>query len=59
MSKEFCSRDCKYLNITEEQQNMLGTSQPHICIKYDTRLYHLMAHPELYRCEKCYEEDKE
>ena len=59
MNNKFCPRDCEYLNITEEMQNILGTGQSHICLKYDTKLYHLYAHPDLYRCEKCYEENKE
>ena len=58
-NKYFCPVNCEHLSVTEEMQNILGTGQPHICLKYDTKLYHLYAHPELYRCDKCIEEDKE
>jgi hypothetical protein len=61
MNKGFCPRDCEHLSITEEQQQLQnrGNHTPHICLKYDTKLFHLLAHPDLYRCEKCYEENKE
>jgi hypothetical protein len=60
MNKDFCPRDCEHLSITEEQQRHQnrGNHTPHICLKYDVRLYHLLAHPDLYRCERCYEENK-
>ena len=61
MNKDFCPRDCEHLSITEEQQQQQnrGNHVPHICLKYNVRLYHLLAHPDIYRCEKCYEENKE
>jgi hypothetical protein len=59
MSKEFCPRNCEHLNMTEKQQVWLNTTKPHICKKYDVRLYHLLAHPDLYRCEQCYKETEE
>lgn len=61
MNKDFCPRDCKHLSITEErqQQQNRGNHAPHTCLKYNVRLYHLLAHPDLYRCERCYEENKE
>lgn len=55
---EFCPRDCKYLNLTEEKQNMLDEPALHKCLKYKVRLYHMLAHPELYRCEECLKETK-
>lgn len=52
---EYCKPDCRYLSITEEQQE--GTkNHPHICLKYNVRLYHLLAHPHIYKCEQCYRE---
>ena len=61
MGNYFCPRNCEHLSITEEQQqqHLRGNHMPHICLKYDTKLFHLLAHPDLYRCERCYEENKE
>jgi hypothetical protein len=54
---EFCSKDCKYLTPTEQQQNenfvKTGQRDLHICSKYNTRLYHKSAHPALFKCEAC------
>lgn len=55
---DYCPRDCKHLNITEYQQDMLKGNIPdeyrhHYCLKYGVRLWHLLAHPNLYRCEAC------
>lgn len=55
----FCPRDCEHLSITEVEQNRCNIHFPHVCLKYDTKLYHLCAHPDLYKCEQCYEESKE
>ena len=59
MKNCFCPRNCEYLNITEAEQESASKRKPHVCIKYDVRLYHLLAHPDLYRCEQCYKENKE
>ena len=56
MDNDFCPRDCKYLNYTEQEQNMLNEPVVHKCLKYDVRLFHLMAQPDLYRCEQCFKE---
>lgn len=60
---EYCPRDCRYLSITEERQDAIkGVVKPtphHICLKYDARLYHLSAHPDLYRCEECIKDETE
>ena len=57
MNTDFCTRDCKYLNIIEDEQELQHKiKQPHICLKYNTRVYHSLpfyAHPELFKCEKC------
>lgn len=53
---EYCKPDCRYLNITEEQQQEGTKSPPHICLKYNVRLYHLLVHPYIYKCEQCYRE---
>ena len=60
---DFCPKDCKYLNITEEQQQAIKGAIPwiykeHRCRKYNVRLYHMLAHPDLYKCEQCYKENK-
>jgi hypothetical protein len=59
MNNDFCPRNCPHLNMTEKQQVWLNTTKPHICTKYDVKLYHLLAHPDLYRCEQCYKENQE
>lgn len=56
----FCPRDCEYLSLKESEQyalsKKLGFIPPHICNKYGQRLYHLSAHPQLYKCEECLKE---
>lgn len=53
---EYCKSDCRYLSITEERQQEGTKNPPHICLKYNVRLYHLLAHPYIYKCEQCYME---
>lgn len=53
---EYCKPDCEYLSITEERQQACTKNPPHICLKYNVRLYHLLAHPYIYKCEQCYRE---
>ena len=55
MSK-YCKPDCEHLNITEEQQQACTKNPPHICLRYNVRLYHMLAHPNIYKCEQCYME---
>lgn len=62
MSNKYCPRDCKYLNITEEQQQSIQGAIPwiyktHRCRKYNCDLKHLYAHPDLYKCKECYREE--
>ena len=56
-NSEYCPQDCCYLSLTEKRQNELknitGMNSHHFCKKYNVRLYHLLAHPNLYRCEQC------
>ena len=59
MNNEFCPRDCEYLSITEAEQNKCNTHWPHICNKYDVKLFHLLAHSDLWKCEQCYKENTE
>ena len=59
---EYCPRDCRYLNITEKRQdelkNLTGVNTHHKCMKYNVRLYHMLAHPDLYKCEECFKEEE-
>lgn len=63
MTSEYCPRECPYLNITEENQQKFKTDLPdefrvHICLKYNARLWHLLAHPDLYKCNECYRSEE-
>lgn len=53
----FCPRDCEHLNFSESEQEyvhaLTKTMPAHWCEKYDTRLWHILAHPDLYKCEQC------
>lgn len=64
MNNKFCPRDCKHLSITEEKQNMFGGAidwfyKIHLCCKYNERVFHLGAHPDLYKCKQCVKEDSD
>lgn len=56
--------NCPYLSLTEETQDYLkkevGKSAlyPHLCMKYNRRVYHFGDEPWLYPCQEC-EEVKE
>jgi hypothetical protein len=60
MTNEFCPNNCEHLSITEEKQNFIhmiaGIKPQHRCSKYIKPLYHMLAHPKLYKCEECYQE---
>ncbi len=62
MNNDFCLPTCKFLSITEDKQDMIkvitGSRPFHICNKYDKRLYHKSAHPHIFKCEECFNEDK-
>lgn len=57
MSNELCPKDCEYINYTEHEQDMLDHPVLHKCLKYNVRLFHFLAHPDLYRCEQCFKEN--
>ena len=61
-NEKFCSNSCKYLNITEQNQSELFKTihriLPHKCSKYQVRLMHGDAHPLIYKCKSCREENK-
>lgn len=33
-----------------------GVKPQHRCTKYVKPLYHMLAHPDLYKCEECFKE---
>ena len=57
--------DCKYLMVTEKQQKEIKTCgfgfAPHICTKYDKRVFHRAStrchNSYLYPCEECEKEN--
>ena len=57
--------DCKYLMVTEKQQEELKLYGfgfvPHICTKYDKRVFHMTQSRNhsryLYPCEECEKEN--
>ena len=52
---QYCPKNCKFLNITEEEQNKNPLKPPHNCklTRGYTVLLHNGHHPKLLRCEKC------
>ena len=59
MNNDLCPRDCKYLSHTEHDQNTSDQSVLHKCLKYDIRLFRLLAHPDLYKCDQCFKENED
>ncbi len=56
-SRLFCNDDCRFLSITEDEQNkQKDKKDPHICEKYKKRVTHRYAHPKLFRLMGCTEE---
>ena len=57
INSKYCPQNCKWLNISEAQQNKIyeltGKKPNHFCIRYGVRLFHMLAHPGLYKCEQC------
>ena len=51
----FCFPDCKYLSITEFEQDNLpkGKFEDHYCTKYNCRIRHVGYHPNLPRLKEC------
>jgi len=50
---QLCDDGCRFLSITEEEQNKLKPKPNHICLKYNTRVKHVIYHPRLMRCREC------
>ena len=61
MSDIYCPINCKWLNVTEEEQNRLqqntGKKLHHVCLKHEKQLYRLSDHPKLHKCEECCKEE--
>ncbi len=51
----FCPDNCKYLSITEKEQDEKegGWKIPHICNKTGERIKHGQSHPKLIQLESC------
>jgi hypothetical protein len=49
----FCPDQCKFLSITESEQNRTEGKPEHRCLKYNKRLIHGICHPYIMRCEEC------
>jgi len=48
----FCN-ECRFLSITEKEQDKLKEKPDHICEKYDVKLVHLQFHPKILKCHEC------
>ncbi len=55
----FCKQNCKYLNITEKEQDEHRSKgymhTAHYCKKYNKSLYHLRYHPNIIKIGDCNE----
>lgn len=51
--KNFCDDDCRHLDPTEEEQDIIGTKHQHFCNKYKKGLMHEGHHPLIPRLEEC------
>lgn len=56
-----CPKNCPHLYPNEAKQRQLfrctNKQVNHMCTKYDVRLYHFLAHPNVYKCEECLKEN--
>jgi hypothetical protein len=54
MNKDKFCGNCRFLNITEDIQNMFKLNKiSHRCTLFNIHLLHREYHPELPRCEEC------
>lgn len=56
MSKYICNQECEYLSLKEIDQK--DKTKPHMCNKFNVKLYHKQAHPNLIKCKECVNEYK-
>lgn len=61
MKERFCNEDCIYLSCSECAQYYYRKANkeniPHVCNKYNKRLYHWEYHPRICKCNECLNED--
>ena len=53
VTTRFCYHSCKFLSITEHEQNRLKTKEPHICERYNKHIKHNGFHPSLPMLSEC------
>jgi hypothetical protein len=53
VTTRFCFHSCKFLSITEHEQNRLKTKEPHICERYNKHIKHNGFHPSLPMLSEC------
>jgi hypothetical protein len=51
--KDICYPNCKFLTPKEKDQIK---NEPHICSKFNQRVFHFNCEPNLFRCEECQNE---
>ena len=44
---------CRYISLTEIEQNTFPKQPSHICLKYDERVFHFSEHPRLIPVREC------
>lgn len=58
----FDCNNCKFLNMTEEQQRETkDNGKPHVCLKYNKRVFHRTQHRDAYflhPCQECISESE-
>lgn len=50
---KYCPPNCNWLVLTEFEQDKSGIKTPHWCNKYNKRVSHFDAHPNLYKLKEC------
>lgn len=54
---EYCN-DCRYLNLTEKEQNKNHNKENHKCKLFNRTLFHFNHHPNIPRLRECKESQK-
>lgn len=53
----YCYKNCKYLNITEKEQDEKKSKREwypyHFCTLYEVQLFHYGEHPQIYKFLGC------
>jgi hypothetical protein len=53
VTTRFCFHSCKFLSITESEQDRLKIKDPHICERYNRHIRHNGMHPRLPMLDEC------